>query len=335
MQSTIEKNKKYLLSVNNMRALASVAVMLFHFIGNEHFLDHVTVLKKIAAFGHYGVEMFFVISGFIIPYSLYQTHYRLSYYGKFILKRIIRLDPPYLASILCILLLNYGLSKFSHAVFDISWKQLLLHLGYLNAFFQEKWLSVIFWTLSVEFQYYILLGLFFPLLIGEVWVRRLSVLMLLILAFVFRSVPRDFFIVHTPVFVVGIVSFLWYTQQINRREFIIWLGLSAVCIVLMDSWVTFAVALFSIGLLFSFSYQHKWLTFLGNISYSLYLMHTIIGGILISVFKKRTEGAAADFLTLLLAVATTLLASYVLYWIVEKPSQKYSSRIHYDTKPPV
>ena len=50
--------------------------------------------------GWAGVEVFFVISGFIIPFTLWQSGYRLKNYARFILKRIIRLDPPYLLSIL-------------------------------------------------------------------------------------------------------------------------------------------------------------------------------------------------------------------------------------------
>src|ERR1035441_2897196 len=53
-------------------------------------------LYRSGKYGWLGVEIFFVISGFIIPYSLYKAGYRVSDFTRFLLKRIARLDPPYL-----------------------------------------------------------------------------------------------------------------------------------------------------------------------------------------------------------------------------------------------
>src|SRR5262245_6522000 len=54
-------------------------------------------IKGSGAHGFLGVEIFFVISGFVIPYSMIRGGYRVrSDWGRFIAKRILRLDPPYL-----------------------------------------------------------------------------------------------------------------------------------------------------------------------------------------------------------------------------------------------
>ncbi|MHB8208815.1 acyltransferase family protein [Mucilaginibacter sp.] len=47
--------------------------------------------------------IFFVISGFVIPYSLFKANYELKHYFKFLYKRVLRLHPPYLAALLIIL----------------------------------------------------------------------------------------------------------------------------------------------------------------------------------------------------------------------------------------
>src|SRR5262249_33436290 len=42
--------------------------------------------------------------------------------------------------------------------------QLLLHLGYLNTFFGYPWLQDVYWTLGIEFQYYLFVALIYPFL---------------------------------------------------------------------------------------------------------------------------------------------------------------------------
>ncbi|HEY0172641.1 MAG TPA: acyltransferase family protein, partial [Pyrinomonadaceae bacterium] len=122
-------------TVDAMRGLASLAVCWFHLTnGNPNFLSD-GLLKASGAHGWLGVEAFFVISGFVIPYSLYRTGYRLNDYPRFLYKRIVRLDPPYLLSIALILLVGYLATLapgFNGVPFQPSAKQILLHLGYLN-----------------------------------------------------------------------------------------------------------------------------------------------------------------------------------------------------------
>ena len=108
--------------------------------------------------------MFFVISGFIIPYALHRSSYRVTDYGRFILKRIIRLDPPYLVGILIVIALGYASSAtpgFSGPPFEPSLAQVVLHLGYVNVLFGYPWLNPVYWTLAIELQYYLLVGLLF------------------------------------------------------------------------------------------------------------------------------------------------------------------------------
>ena len=53
-------------------------------------------LAPIGAYGWLGVDVFFVISGFIVPYAMLRAGYTLSAWPTFILKRLIRVEPPYL-----------------------------------------------------------------------------------------------------------------------------------------------------------------------------------------------------------------------------------------------
>ena len=81
-----------------LRGLAALAVAWFHFTNATGLLPE-GWLRASGRYGWLGVEVFFVISGFIIPYSLFNAGYRFPRHaGRFILKRIVRLDPPYIAA---------------------------------------------------------------------------------------------------------------------------------------------------------------------------------------------------------------------------------------------
>src|SRR6266403_801542 len=167
---TLAQDKNRIAVLDFLRGIASLGVVFFHFFNvlNPGFLT------SISYYGQLGVQVFFVISGFIIPYSLYRGGYTLRHYGTFVLKRVVRLDPPYIVTIVIIMVLGVLSWYFPFQqgpVFEVSLPQVLLHFAYINVFFGYPWLSDVFWTLAIEFQYYLLIGLVFPL----VFSRRLSI----------------------------------------------------------------------------------------------------------------------------------------------------------------
>ncbi len=91
-------------------------------------------------YGYLGVDIFFVISGFVIPWSLYRTRYAIRDYPRFLLKRNVRLYPPYLASIaISILATNFilvPLFKIPHMT--VTGRDLLLHFRLPERSFQGQ-----------------------------------------------------------------------------------------------------------------------------------------------------------------------------------------------------
>src|SRR5437867_2266496 len=161
---------KRLPQLDCLRGLASLAVCWFHLTnGNRAFLPD-GWLKSSGAYGWLGVETFFVISGFVIPYALFNANYSLRSYGRFIAKRMVRLDPPYLLSIALVIAFAY-ISAFTPGFRGQSphytLKQILLHLGYANFVFGYQWVNIVYWTLAIEFQYYLLVGLISRLLASQ------------------------------------------------------------------------------------------------------------------------------------------------------------------------
>ncbi len=149
-----------------LRGLAALAVAWFHFTQGGGLLKE-GWLKASGTYGYMGVEVFFVISGFIIPYSMMKSGYCFPrHFLVFITKRVVRLDPPYLVTIAITLILWYASSitpGFPGQKPNWSLQQLLLHVGYLNTFFDYAWLNPVFWTLAIEFQFYLFAAIVFPL----------------------------------------------------------------------------------------------------------------------------------------------------------------------------
>lgn len=87
-------------SVEILRGVAAFSVMWFHLTnGNSQFLPSGGLLKLSGAYGYLGVQLFFVISGFIIPYSLSIRNYQVKTDGLgFLVRRIVRIEPAYLVA---------------------------------------------------------------------------------------------------------------------------------------------------------------------------------------------------------------------------------------------
>ncbi|HEV2763661.1 MAG TPA: acyltransferase, partial [Pyrinomonadaceae bacterium] len=191
-----------------MRGLAALGVLAFHFLWTNPSVP-AGALKSLGYYGWLGVPVFFVISGLVIPHSLHRGGYRVSDYFIFVCKRLARLEPPYLASILVVVLVwcVYRLWPYvPHPSPFADPKGLVLHLGYLNAFFGRRWLNPVYWTLAIEFQYYVGVGLLYPLLAHTRRAARLAVMSLLASA-VFLVPGDQFIFLHLPHFFVGTALF--------------------------------------------------------------------------------------------------------------------------------
>ncbi len=320
--------------LDNLRAVAAWSVCFYHFIcTTTGLIDPQNFFYRAFYYGQYGVHLFFIISGMVIPWSLYRNRYRIGNFFRFLLKRLARLEPPYLFSILLVLGVLF-LRKYS-PTYDgidkpVSASQVFLHLGYLIPFFKDQvWLNNVYWTLAIEFQYYLVIGfLYFLFVSPRVIVRLLGYLILMGGPFLpFSSTFLPFWL---PLFGVGISLFLYRSEIIEGIEFIIVLAAFLTQLGCQNGPVLAIVALLSVFvILFLFNYSNRFLAFLGHSSYSVYLVHPVLGATFVNVFSHYISGTFAKCMLVLGGVLITAAGSYVMYLLIEKPSRKLSSGIKY------
>jgi peptidoglycan/LPS O-acetylase OafA/YrhL len=137
--------------LDGVRGLAALMVFFHHVcftsIPAGHWSWPVRLLRTLSAQGSYGVDLFFVLSGFLITSLLLGARARPAYYRDFYWKRALRILPLYLLCLLGLLLLVPGSRDFV----------------ILSALFLSNFAHVLhvqgagpFWTLAIEEQFYLL-----------------------------------------------------------------------------------------------------------------------------------------------------------------------------------
>ncbi len=317
--------KKHLYSLDMLRGIVALLVCLYHL--TEGFFPDGHFLKFIFSRGYLGVEIFFVISGFVIPYTMWKSNYVHRDAGTFMLRRLARIEPPYWCSIALIFLSDYISTFFrfyKDKVIEFNWRDLLYHVLHLNDFLDKPWLRGIYWSLAIEVQFYILMAIVFPYLIF----KNKYISYLLLLAFCMgRWLNWDHTVFYYGChFVFGLLLFNAFIEKITAKELwcsiLITFGLTYWC---FDGYHLSAV-FFGVLFIYYFDFFIKPLVFLGKISYSFYLIHIQIGWLVLdALLREYPHGNKVEFL--IYSVAAAILGSYIFYLIIEKPSHRLARSI--------
>jgi peptidoglycan/LPS O-acetylase OafA/YrhL len=343
----------YLPSLDGLRFFAILWVVFYHLHGSFSIkasdsipVDADSWLSTIMVHGRQGVPLFFVISGFILclPFA---RHYLLK--GKavelkaYYVRRLVRIGFPYYIATLVLVGLYVLLGKYTL-------DSLLPHAGatliYMHTilFKQVNIINVVFWTLEVEIQFYILA----PLLIFSYFVlptitRRLAVLALILVLPVFQI---DFagmlpftLLNYIQYFLAGfLICDLYLLEQNRFFRTNIYVPVVVLPLILFTTYddsliegmlYPFFIILLYLSVLFNplwgrvFSWRP--LAAIGGISYSIFLIHFPI----IGFFGEQTMKVSITNnyyvnlgLQCMLLLPLVLILSSVFYFIAEKPFMK-------------
>ena len=330
--------------INGLRALAVVAVMLYHF--------------DVPGFGggFVGVDIFFVISGFlmtgIVVRGLESGGSPWLFVASFYMARARRILPALIA--LCAVLLALGWWVLipqdykmlgTHAVFSLAflsnikfWRE----AGYFDAASHEKWLLHT-WSLAVEWQFYLLL----PLALLVVWKLRPGRKFIIVAMIVGLLVSLASSLVATPLrptaafyllptraweMLAGGLVFMWGPRLALSARHLTALEAAGLAVVFAavigfdtasawPGWRASVPVLGTVGVLLAARLESLWTgsavaQWLGTRSSSIYLWHWPVVVALTYLSWQANPVAIAS------GLALTLVLGHLSYHWVEKPARK-------------
>jgi peptidoglycan/LPS O-acetylase OafA/YrhL len=303
-----------------LRCVAVLMVCLCHF--ESALKDHESLFGLLGVFekyGNYGVHVFFVISGFIIPFSLLKGNYHLKNYPQFLYKRLLRLHPPYLAALGFTLIIMYLSYRTRHIPFPETVTTIFKSIFYIHTPPDNP----VFWTLLVEAQYYLFVGLFYVLLMHH---TRLAYLVAIpILLFLCHTVVRPYLLMSSyfVFFLLGNVAYMIYT---NKGEKILNLVALTGLLLFITLFSELPALFFAIGTFLFILFFRKSIgsvpTFIGKISYSIYLIHFPLGVKFINFLKPKINPHYN-----LLLFGSTLVLTVAIAWVFYKVFEEFSERL--------
>ena len=323
IQPVLNKADK-ILSIQYLRGLAALAVVFCHF--GFYLTDHPR-LSDAFSFGQMGVLVFFFISGFVIVYSLEKSGYKPNQFFTFLIKRSIRIDPPYWATIALCIALGYFLNhlpSYRGAIFQFDLGQLISHIFYAIPFTRYPFYNHIFWTLCIEFQFYVVIGLFYFLSDSKTY---RTIFLVAFGAITLLHINGDALIFnHCAVFAFGISFMIFYKKKTWRNSI---LSLLLLCLIAFSVRILEAILLIAPAIFILLPDKKiKPLAFLGNISYSLYLTHSFVGEICNGIFK-RIAISQYQLLCFGIELIAAMFFAWLFYVLIEKPSIELSKKFIY------
>ncbi|MCG5214914.1 acyltransferase family protein [Streptosporangium sp. KLBMP 9127] len=344
-----------LAELDLLRFLAALAVVAFHYlvafasIWGERPSDLFPGVAPLAGLGILGVELFFVISGFVILMTVWGRGI-----GGFARSRLVRLYPAYWLSILAVAGV-YGLTRATALDPKLTAGEYAVNLSMLQRAFGVTDANGVYWSLWVELRFYVLIAV---LVLAGVTMGRCLAFMGTWLAATLAATflvpllqPGDLpeYLVdlvvmpkYAPYFIAGMALFL-----IHRfgSTFVLWGFVAAgYCLALksavervagrveaagakampVEEWMVFAaitvmflvMAAVALGALSRLTWSG--LTTLGGITYPLYLFHTPVAVLLIPAMRDTLPAWATAITTTLAGIAI----SFVVYRFAERPVQR-------------
>jgi peptidoglycan/LPS O-acetylase OafA/YrhL len=321
--------------IDLLRFLAALMVVLFHYAFRGYAADGYSpipypLLAPAAKYGYLGVQLFFMISGFVILMTADSGDLR-----KFVISRIVRLYPAFWASVTITFI---AITILGGTLFQATISQYFINMTMLSEFVGVPPIDGVYWSIFVELKFYALVALI--LVIGKIHRAEQLLVLWLILTMIVDLYPNKFiryFLItdYAMYFIAGATCFLAWSRGWSRLRITIiliaWLvalhqSLNTIPLFenkyneSINSFVVIGIisAFFLIVFLISIRKtewfaRRRWLV-LGALTYPLYLIHQKLGYMLIGIAYPAMNPHVVLWGTLLVVLAT----SYAIYIFVEK-----------------
>ncbi|MCG2577760.1 acyltransferase [Dechloromonas sp. XY25] len=329
-QSSTPTVRPRLDGLDALRGIAAMAVVLFHFTTQfDKLFGHESPPLLSFPLGHYGVNLFFIISGFVI----FMTIERSKAPMDFVVSRFSRLYPAYWVAIALTFTITHWLGLPGHLA---DFRTALLNgLMFHGMAFRIPHVDGVYWTLEVELLFYA--GMFVLMMTSRLRYVH-GVLFALLAIRVIYFVALQFFGISLPWiiyryliigqiawFAIGMAIYRVTFHSKEKNSWLDWSAASAAVSVLaiVESPGIAGMAIVFGGLVWGAAngrlrlLANPFIVWLGAISYTLYLLHENIGW---SVILSLREAGIGVNISILLAIAVSLILASLATYCVERPA---------------
>ncbi len=342
-------SKKTLELIQLLRGIASMLVVLMHITVNYEDNSGHVFLFNIFKFGGSGVDIFFVLSGFIITYSNLKYVEKPSATGTFLKRRFVRIFPIYWLIITVFLLAQLSLPAFYNTHFDTGIGNLLQTYLLLPGHIMLNGVS---WSLTNELFFYLLftLALLIPNKKYTLFLAAFYFVILLVVALGFPQfaignpyieillfpMNMEFFMGIIIVLIVNRLAVSWVYPLLitgiglfitgallNNADISVFSSTSGGALnrVLLFGFPSFLIILAVVKLELSKTIRmHNIFLHLGDASYSIYLFHLPMVAAFFKITDKiNMDNAAVLFLLSFLLIVMVCAGGIFIYQKIEKP----------------
>lgn len=357
---------------NLLRGLAALSVLVAHYYGvfwlardavagfiNAPSLDihqhpvprYVRLLNggSFFSFGSFGVALFFLISGFVIPFSLSK-----STGVSFLLGRFFRIVPTYAVGFTVTLAALWLACAYFGKPWPYSASELAIHyVPGLRDLLGSRNIDGIIWTLEVEMKFYVIsavaLALFrkgscavfgVPVAIAIASSIAMAVLPTLAASQAWLRLPLYAFVISATYLIymfIGVSIHCVHAGKMSLRAGAV-AGISLFLLFVLMWWrgperdqfrltVNYgaALALFVLAAAFHRSFR-SWplFDFFADISYPLYVTHGMLGYVMLRILLQQGIGSG---LALLIVTTFATGVAWLIHMLVESPSQQFGRRV--------
>ena len=312
-------------NLQSLRGFAAINVVLYHILGTAAAYGFVPqCLSIMTGWGANGVDVFFVLSGFVILHSQLQKKRSMLAFLKL---RLIRIVPIYWFVTL-VMVLAFSLlpsASFNSNAPSTGW--LIQSMFFLSSAISGKEpVLAVGWTLEWEMLFYLVFG---SSLLFSHWSKSYFFIFL-VLGFI--AIMTSNLIIFE--FLAGmLIAYIYNNFHLEQKH---GLFLAAVGFVLLLSSINQVVdprlsraiywgvpsALVVLGVIYAKPYSQSLLKYLGDASYSIYLIHMLTVAAFYKASTSLSITANYDVLALL-CLLSSIFCGALLYTLVEKPLTSY------------
>jgi len=297
--------RSYYPALDGMRGLAILLVVIFH---NFNFI-------YVSNFGWLGVDLFFVLSGYLITDILLNTYNTPNYLRNFYAKRVLRIIPLYYTSLIILLLILPPILLKPETFNYYTTNQIWLWT------FLQNWLYILkqptgegimlhYWSLAVEEQFYLL----WP--VAVIWLKRPSLLLIFISALLVLVLALRLY-----VFVTGLETISYFNLYTFSRIDGICIGCMVALIQRINfnflsrymAWIVIGFALLNFLFDFINRFYHFSFPFLALIGYTTFGM--IFGMLVHECVRAKSQWISLIFSNPILRFfGRVSFGLYIFHW---------------------